>query len=544
MITWRIGKYIGSCLVGLLLSSCSLDETPLDQIPEEEAYTDADALFRNCVATLYNYVGGNSDGQGLQGTCRGVYDLQTLGGDELLIPLRGADWYDGGIWIAMYMHSWTPGHDLVKNSWLYLYKVIALCNRSIEQLESHGHLLTNDQLRAYTAEVRALRAIYYWYLIDLFGNVPLVTSAEVSMNEVNQSKRSEVFNFIVRELQESIPSLSEENSVHEGDYYGRVTQPVACFVMAKLMLNAEVYTDDVWTDGVRPDGRELQFTFEGTTMNAWEACTYFCDMLSDWGYELTEWYQDNFLIHNEDSRENIWTIPMDKNLYSNQQQTLIRSMHYRQAAAYGYNGENGTCATKKALEVYGFDTDNLDSRFIHNFYYGKVYDLDDNPVLDRTGQPFAYNPKEVEMDLSGSPYVETAGARLKKYEVDKNALKDGMLIDNDIVLFRYADVMLMRAEAKLRNGEDGQADFDDVRERTGEDTRPLTLESLLDERLLELCFEGWRRQDLIRFGQYESLFQGNEWYDKVAESDGHTTVYPIPGDVMALNVNLRQNPGY
>jgi hypothetical protein len=399
-------------------------------------------------------------------------------------------------------------------------------------------------LRAYTAEVRALRAIYYWYLIDLFGNVPLVTSAEVSMNEVNQSKRSEVFNFIVRELQESIPSLSEENSVHEGDYYGRVTQPVACFVMAKLMLNAEVYTDDVWTDGVRPDGRELQFTFEGTTMNAWEACTYFCDMLSDWGYELTEWYQDNFLIHNEDSRENIWTIPMDKNLYSNQQQTLIRSMHYRQAAAYGYNGENGTCATKKALEVYGFDTDNLDSRFIHNFYYGKVYDLDDNPVLDRTGQPFAYNPKEVEMDLSGSPYVETAGARLKKYEVDKNALKDGMLIDNDIVLFRYADVVLMRAEAKLRNGEDGQADFDDVRERTEEDTRPLTLESLLDERLLELCFEGWRRQDLIRFGQYESLFQGNEWYDKVAESDGHTTVYPIPGDVMALNVNLRQNPGY
>jgi hypothetical protein len=104
--------------------------------------------------------------------------------------------------------------------------------------------------------------------------------------------------------------------------------------------------------------------------------------------------------------------------------------------------------------------------------------------------------------------------------------------------------MLMRAEAKLRNGEDGQADFDDVRERTGEDTRPLTLESLLDERLLELCFEGWRRQDLIRFGQYESLFQGNEWYDKVSESDGHTTVYPIPGDVMALNVNLRQNPGY
>ena len=145
------------------------------------------------------------------------------------------------------------------------------------------------------------------------------------------------------------------------------------------------------------------------------------------------------------------------------------------------------------------------------------------------------------LDLSGSPYVETAGARMKKYAVDKNATKDGKLMDNDIVLFRYADVLLMRAEAKLRLGQDGQSDYDAVRTRAGMPTRPLTLQNLLDERLLELCWEGWRRQDLIRFGQYESLYQGS---DKVNETDGHTTLYPIPADVMALNGNLQQNKGY
>ena len=158
------------------------------------------------------------------------------------------------------------------------------------------------------------------------------------------------------------------------------------------------------------------------------------------------------------------------------------------------------------------------------------------------------------MDLSGSPYVETAGARMKKYEVDKNATKDGKLMDNDIVLFRYADVLLMRAEAKFRlggagysdeeNGATAQDDYNAIRDRVGMNRRELTLQNLLDERLLELCWEGWRRQDLIRFGQYESLFEGDAYNAKVDESDGHTCLYPIPADVMATNHNLVQNPGY
>ena len=131
-----------------------------------------------------------------------------------------------------------------------------------------------------------------------------------------------------------------------------------------------------------------------------------------------------------------------------------------------------------------------------------------------------------------------------KYAFDKNAIKDGKLIDNDIVLFRFADVLLMRAEAKERLGLDGSDDFNAVRLRADAPARECTLDNILDERLLELCWEGWRRQDLIRFNQYESLFQGNNFYAKVNESDGHTCLFPIPAAEIALNHNLEQNKGY
>ena len=538
----HIRRYI-ILLTAIVMTGCSsyLDEKARDQIPEEEAYTDGDALFRNNVATLNNYIGGSSDGQGLQGTCRGVYDLQTLGGDELIIPTRSSDWYDGGLWQAMYMHSWATGHDLMKNAWLYLYKVIALANRSIEQLEAHRQLLTSEQLQAYTAEVRAIRAIYYWYLMDLFGRVPLVTSTDVSMNEVQQSERSEVFHYIIDELQETAPLLPYENSVHEGDYYGRVTQPVACFALAKLMLNAEIYGDDNWTDTSHPDGQQIHVTVDGQRLNVWEACIHYCEELTIAGYQLEEQYTDNFSVFNQNSRENIWTIPMNKNLYSNQLQTIIRSLHYRHAAAYGYNGENGTSATRKTLEVYGVGTDETDIRFLQNFHAAEIYDLNGQPVLDRTGKQLVYYPWEVALNLSGSPYVETAGARLYKYEIDKNAIKDGKLVDNDIVLFRYADALLMEAEAKVRNGGDGSKELNAVRARSQAEHRPCTLKTIYDERLMELCWEGWRRQDMIRFRQYKSLYEGS---DKVDETDGHTTVFPIPADIMATNANLTQNKGY
>lgn len=531
-------------LITLLLVGCSLDEHPRDQIPEEQAYTNAHDLFMNTVVTLYNHIGGNTDGQGLQGTGRGVYDLQTFSSDEAMLPVRGGDWYDGGMWETMYMHSWDDGLELHNNAWLYLYKVINLCNHSLEELEHHQNMLTKIQYTEYNAEVRALRAIYYWYLLDLFARVPIITTSQASMRYVQQSNRTQVFRFVIDELLKVCDHLMPDNSVKPGDYYGRVTRPVALFVLAKLMLNAEVYLDDNWTDKERPDGSKLRFQIDNQTMNAWEATIYYCEEIKRYGFLLEKSLITNFMVRNEQSNENIWVIPMDKDLYRTQNYNMLRSLHYRHAAAYGFTGENGTSATKRVLEIFDYNTDQEDNRFKFFYWAGVVEDLDGNPILDRTGKPLVYYPDKVAKDLSNSPFVETAGARMQKYTIDKNGTKDGKLTDNDIVLFRLADVYLMEAEAKFRNGEGGQDEYNAIRDRANMPRRPISLKNLLDERLLELCWEGWRRQDLIRFGQFKSLYEGEDIEPVIDESDGHTTVFPIPGDILKLNENLTQNPGY
>lgn len=514
-------QFLYIALLCTLTVSCELDEYPKDQIPEEEAYATKQSLFQNTVATLYNYTGGSSDGQGLQGTCRGIYDLQTFGSDEAILPTRGIDWYDNGMWQAMYKHSWTPGHDLLNNSWKYLYKVITLCNNSLEQLSRHS-TLAGDDLEMWQAEVRALRALYYWYLIDLFGDVPLILSTATSMKEVHSTPRKEVYQFIVNELQTARRHLLISSSTQHGSAYGRITRPVSDFIMAKLMLNAPVYT------GSAND-------------SCYQQCIDYCDSIEAFGYNLSLTYSDNFSKNNETSVENIFVIPMDKDLYTNCQENIIRSLHYRHAASWGMKGENGACATLETLRIYGYGTDDVDSRFFDNFYTDNIYTPDGRYVTTRTGQPFSYVPEAIQLDLSNSPYLETAGARMHKYQLTTTTTNDGKLTDNDIVLFRFADVLLMRAEAKVRLGESGQEDFDRVRERADMERRPCTLENLLDERMLELCWEGWRRQDLIRFGKYRSLYDGP---DAIDESDGHTTVFPIPGDVRTLNPNIPQNKGY
>ena len=306
---------------------------------------------------------------------------------------------------------------------------------------------------------------------------------------------------------------------------------------SNINTNAFGY-DNLSAGAIRPWGGTNSFKYTSSMKSYLMKAQYTFD--DRYTLNISTRLDGSFLVYNQNSKENIFTIPMNKNLYSNQQQNIIRSLHYRHAAAYGYNGENGTCATLKTLQVFGYP-DDMDPRFVDCYHYDYVHDSNGKTVTDRTGKPLKYEPDKVQLDLSGSPYLETAGARMYKYEYDKNAIKGGKLIDNDIVLFRYADVLLMRAECKERLGKDGSADFNAVRSRAGATPRECTLGNILNERLLELCWEGWRRPDLIRFGQYKSLY---EEPDAVNESDGHTTVFPIPAEVLALNNNLTQNPGY
>ena len=527
-------------LMLVLMSSC-LNEDLKDQLYEEDIYNNANNIYVNAVAVLYNYIGGSADSEGLQGTCRGVYDYNTLTTDEAMIPIRGGDWYDGGLWENMYLHQWNANDLPLYNTWKYLYKVVVLSNKSLSVIDTYGHLLNEEQKNAYQAEIRAIRALFYYYIMDMYGCIPLVTSYNEKQDEVIQSERSEVFRFIVSELQEVVASLPDEHSNRMGNHYGRITAPVVHFLLAKLALNAEIYCDDNWTDGIRPNGKELFFQVDGEQLNAWEACIRYCDKLAESGYVLEKDYSYNFAVHNENSSENIFTIPLDKNFYAAQFHYLFRSRHYNHGGALGGASENGTSATVSTVLAYGYGTDHVDTRFEKNFYAGQVV-VDGKIVKLDSGEPLEYKPLELKLNLTGTPYVKTAGARMAKYEVDRTSHSDGRQPDNDIVLFRYADVLLMKAEAKVRNGEDGSLELNQVRGRVGMPDRNATLENILEERLLELVWEGWRRQDLIRFDRFhQSYDQRKQLAD---EANGYTTVFPIPQKCIDLNPRLEQHVGY
>ena len=526
--------------LSLSLTSC-LDETPKDQIPETEIYDSANSLYVNAVASLYNYIGAHEEGDGLQGTCRGIYDYNTLTTDEAIIPIRGGNWYDGGLWKNMYDHTWTATDTDLYNVWKYLYKVIVLSTKSLETIEKHKALLTEQQRVDYSAEVRAVRAMYYYYAMDMFGRIPILQSSTQKTADIRQSNRSDVFWYVVKELQDVAPLLANEHSNLQGNYYGRVTRPVAWFLLAKLSLNAEVYTDDDWTDSSRPDGKTIMFDIDGNKKNAWQTCVHYCDLITAAGYTLEADYSKNFAVHNEGSTENIFTIPLDKILYLNEFHYLFRSRHYAHGGAYSGASENGTCATLHTMAVNGFGTETPDARLDMNFYTGKV-EVDGKYVTLDDGTPLEYKPLAVEKNLTASPYLETAGARMKKYEVDRTAYSDGRMPNNDIVLYRYADVLLMKSEAKVRNGESGDEEMNAVRSRVGMPSLSATLDNILNERLLELVWEGWRRQDMIRFGTYCNQYDIHT--PSEADKKGYTTVFPIPEKTHELNPNLKQNPGY
>jgi len=315
------------CLPLLFLTACLHDE-PHGSLSEQQAYDNATNLYVNTVATLYANIGGSRDGEGLQGTYKGVYDYNTFCTDEAVIPIRGGDWYDGGFWENLYLHRWTSNDPELLTLWNYLYRVVMLSNRSLDRLAKHRNLLSDADYARYCAEVRAVRALFYFELLDLFGGVPVVTKAEARLEDVRPARRSEVYAFVNKELREVLPLLPNVHSNVPGSYYGRITRPVVFFLLARLALNAEVYADDDPTDGHRPSGDTMRLDVNGRTFNAWQATVAYCDSLTAAGYTLEPNYADNFKVANEQSRENIFTIVTDKTLYPTLFKNLFRSRHY------------------------------------------------------------------------------------------------------------------------------------------------------------------------------------------------------------------------
>ena len=568
---------IGSMLLSsILLASCSLDETPRSKFSEEEAFSTPKLVYVNTVANVYSSIGN-----GLYGSDGGsVHTFQEFSSDASMIPGRQGDWVDGGAWQNIFLHNFESSVSKYNDVWNNLYRVIGLANSSIDRLNKY--LDEHPEYAEYVYELRALRAVYYYYVMDLFGQVPLVVSSQVSANEVAQSNRSDVFKFVTSELAECIPHLSDSKSQNEGEYYGRITKAVAYMCMAKCAINAPVYTIDdttptsysafVGTDKsgkataseeqgkmVSEMGKNINITLDGKTRNAWETAAYCADQIASLGYRLQPSYADNFIVANQNSVENIWTRPNDCVNYKIEDYNIVRTLHYNHGGAIGYQGWNGACSSKQQMLVYGYGTANPDPRLKLNFYTDKDYMEETGKAVEdgATDKPLEYMPLAVKVDFTAAddPHaMKCSGARMKKYEFDKSTTQQ-YSFNNDLVIWRYADALLLKAEAEYRMGNKAEALtlVNEVRGRVAATPRTeLTLNDILDERMLELAWEGVRRQDQIRFctfteptaDRFKGVTHNASAGDYNDDTQGYTMVYPIPYAVLNLNKKLGQNPGY
>lgn len=568
---------IGSMLLSsILLASCSLDETPRSKFSEEEAFSTPKLVYVNTVANVYSSIGN-----GLYGSDGGsVHTFQEFSSDASMIPGRQGDWVDGGAWQNIFLHNFESSVSKYNDVWNNLYRVIGLANSSIDRLNKY--LGEHPEYAEYVYELRALRAVYYYYVMDLFGQVPLVVSSEVSANEVNQSNRSDVFKFVTSELAECIPHLSDSKSQNEGEYYGRITKAVAYMCMAKCAINAPVYTIDDTTPTsysafvgidksgkataseeqgktVSEMGKNINITLDGETRNAWETAVYCADQIASLGYRLQPSYADNFIVANQNSVENIWTRPNDCVNYKIEDYNIVRTLHYNHGGAIGYQGWNGACSSKQQMLVYGYGTANPDPRLKLNFYTDKDYMEETGKAVEdgATDKPLEYMPLAVKVDFTATddPHaMKCSGARMKKYEFDKSTTQQ-FSFNNDLVIWRYADALLLKAEAEYRMGNKAEAltIVNEVRGRVAATLRTeLTLNDILDERMLELAWEGVRRQDQIRFctfteptaDRFKGVTHNASAGDYNDDTQGYTMVYPIPYAVLNLNKKLHQNPGY
>lgn len=552
-------------ILGGLFSACSgfLDEDPKSKIPEEEAYKSEKLVYVNTIATIYT-----SFGNRLYGSTDNVHTLQEFSSDAWILPGRQGDWVDGGKWQSLFLHNYGPGNATIKSTWNALYTIIGNCNTSIDNLETFIQAGGESYLQDYQYEARAVRAILYYHLVDLFGRVPLVTSSKTVMADVNQSSRSEVYQFIVDELTDCIPHLPSGKCQNMGKYYGRVTKAVGYMAMAKVAINSPILSKDDWNDGslvggiakvapyVNQAGKNIKIALDGTTRDAWETVLYCQKQIEKEGYSLQPNFSQNFSKTNDSSVENIWTQPSDGTTYKVSDYNPTRTLHAAHASAYGLQGWNGACATVEQMKVFKYGTDEQDPRMDMTFFYGPVF-VDGKPIDAGLGDgaQLCYNPMDVVVDFKEdvpNQILKFAGARMSKYEVD-NTTSSYLNHNNDKVFWRYADALLLAAEAKVRMGQSGDAEVNEIRDRVQAGQKSnVTLQDILDECMLEFSYEGMRRQDQIRFGtytepttdRYAGVHHNVATGDYVVDNTGFTTVFPIPTSVLELNTKLTQNPGY
>jgi starch-binding outer membrane protein, SusD/RagB family len=509
----------------LLLGACgkNLNQSPKYGLNAEAVYSDADNYIK-VLAKLYSGMSmtgnqgpaGQADiagiDEGFSAYVRVLWNMQELPTDEAI-----CGWNDPGI-PDLNKAQWNADNVWVKGMYYRIFYQITLCNEFIwqardEKLNERGFTAAQvANIVTMRNEARFLRALAYYHAMDLFGNVPFVTEEDrVGAFTPEQIMRADLFKYIEDEIKAIEDELTPASSVA----YGRASRSAAHALMAKMYLNAEVYTGTPrYTD-----------------------CATYCEkVINTNSFQLDDVYQDIFLADNHTSPEIIFPVVYD-GLYSQTWggttfmicSTLGGSMV---AADYGVNGKwAGNRATRPFIEKFTDSTE--DSRWM--FY--------------TAGQ---------QMDIT-SMSTFTQGYPNPKY---KNKTKDGLNgsnnatsahVDVDFPMFRLADVFLMYAEAKFRTGDEATAltYMNKIRERAYGDASynysSLVLNDFIDERARELNWECTRRTDLIRF----DLFTGDTYVwpfkggvDAGAGFNEKYELYPIPTADIVLNPNLQQNPGF
>jgi starch-binding outer membrane protein, SusD/RagB family len=479
----------------------------------------------------------------------GLWRAQEITGDQLVIPKRPWGWFDDGVYQRLHKHTWTTDDDVVKQTWIRTYKGITNCNRLIYQIES-GLIPVTEGKEATLAELKVLRASYYAILCDFYGNVPIVTQFDLPPGFLpKQSTRLEVYNFIVKELTDNIPLLSSENNLAT---YGKFNKWAAYTLLAKMYLNAGVYT--------------------GTPK--WAECIAACDAVinSGAGYTLESAQKNVFVTENQNSKEIIFALPMDEDFTNNWNAFDLHMQTLQQENQATYNLKNtpwgGMCAIPQFINTF----DQSDSRYQNNWIKGQQYTSAGAKLFVAQGD-FKDQPLIFVNELPGLEKGESVhGFRLNKFEIKPGSTNR---LSNDYPIYRYADVLMMKAECLLRTGlhDAAAALVTQVRQRnfsdpakalvtgaqlllgssyayglkdavnsqfTNEGGADIQYGRFLDELGWEFDQEGHRRTDMIRFG----AFTKKSWLSHTATNNINRTLFPIPRTEIQKNNNLVQNQGY
>lgn len=455
--------------------------------------------------------------------------MQEVASDEIMIPQRGSDWFDGGLWLRAHRHESTADDGVYNNAWIFLYQGALQCNAVISLLKGTD-LVTEADKAQFIAELRSLRAYWYFQLADSYGDVPLVTDeSDPSITEPAATSRADVFNFVVSELNAAAPDLSRSTGT---DTYGKINFWANRAFLSRVLLNAEVQT--------------------GTAQ--WAAAEAAADEVINGGqYNLTSDYFENFDPDNdngfESTSENMWIIPYDAPLGGGQGgfNLVQMTLHYSSQQTFNTVDQpwNGYCTLQEFYDSY--EDDDLrkgvsgNQQIRGNFLAGPQFAADGvTPIIDAQGDDpggpeLVFTP---EINAHFPNTFRQAGARVFKY-----GFADGTpnTLRNDFPIIRYAEVLMNKAEAMRRQGRAGSSMFVNmVRDRAGLDDMDdnMSDDEFLAERGREFFFEATRRQDLIRFGKYTS-----PWSFKDQSSDTDQ-LFPIPVEQLNANKNLTQNPGY